>query len=252
MLCYNQRKRQGMKEVDMARFNGGTLEELFDDSGTMASRSAVRSEIEAASAAADGAELAMDERAAELDAAAFTCYECCKRLPIEMKTWEGPDYDGDLAAFCIDCYAAEIAEGELAHDRERCIDQIVPDPHPNVFACNWHELIEARADQTRLNRYASDWDLTADLARAAALRIVPDAATILVRLLGRPNKRAAGKAAQAIVEGVKIRREGDALHIASQSEAGREWVVTSQGCGCRASGHCWHCEVHQVIVGGVG
>jgi hypothetical protein len=70
----------------MARFTG-TLEDLFDDKyAPQSQRAAVRADVEAASVAADGAELALEEHAAELDVGA---------------------------------------------DR------------PNVFACNWHELVEA-------------------------------------------------------------------------------------------------------------
>jgi hypothetical protein len=119
---------------------------------------------------------------------------------------------------------------------------------PNVFRANWHELAEARADEARLDRFASEWDLMADRARAAALRVVPDASTILARLLTRRNKKAAGRAAMAVVEGIGFRREGDALIVASQSEA-RDWTVTAHGCNCRARGECFHGELYAVTVG---
>lgn len=232
----------------MARFNGGTLEELFDDDSTPQSRAAVRAEIEAASVAADGAALAFEAHADEMDVEAErdVCYSCQRLVSPETLGRFGVDSEGDDVAICLDCYAAEIAEGELAYDRERCIERGVPDPAPNVFRANWRELVEARADAEALALVAAEWDLMADRARATML---PTPETILARLLGRPNKRAAGKAAQAVVEGVQIRREGDALVIASQSDAGREWRVDANGCGCRAVGSCWHGEVFAVTVG---
>jgi hypothetical protein len=279
----------------MARFTG-TLEDLFDDA-PQTQRAAVRADVEAASVAADGAALALEQDAQERDdeaedygicdeptdngvcGARFTlpadaaavsycptcgssaiiehrataseadaCYECQRAVGVANFGRFGVCTEqGDRVIVCASCYAAEIAEGELAYDRERCIERDVPNPAPNVFKANWHELIEAQADPT-LDAFASDWDLMADRSRAIMARTLPTHETILGRLLTRRNKKAAGKAAQAVVEGVRIRRNGDALVIASQSES-REWTVNANGCNCRARSECFHGELYAVTVG---
>lgn len=215
----------------MARFNGGTLEDLFDDS-TPQTRAAVCAKIDAASVAADGDALAFEAHADEMDAEADRDADICDGCGCVVTDNVGDFFtrEDGMIVVCADC--AQFDD--------------TPNPAPNMFACNWHELVEAQADPT-LVAFADDWDLMVDRSRAIMARTLPAPETILARLLTRRNKKAAGKAAQAVVEGVRIRREGDALIVASQSEA-RDWTVTARGCNCRATGACWHGEMFAVTV----
>jgi hypothetical protein len=262
----------------MSRFaDDASIDELFEAKfyggpAFAAQAAAFRDELEAASIAADGEALALEARAAErcgkralgdqFDAANVAAIQAELARPDGF----GPGWVDRLADSAGACPACPACGNEdTAPDADASVwcfecgtglKYPVGDSAPSPFPCEWRDAIAHRADADDLALVALQWDAMAERERRRARiraiqeRTLPDRAAILARLLDSPNPKAAGRAASAIVEGVAIRRERDALVIGSKTDAGREWTVTAEGCGCRASGHCWHQEVYRAVFGG--
>ena len=54
------------------------------------------------------------------------------------------------------------------------------------------------------------------------------------------DRKPYARAAEAVVNGLAMTRDGDALHIASQSEPNKTHTVDINGCSCKARSTCFH------------
>ena len=63
------------------------------------------------------------------------------------------------------------------------------------------------------------------------------------------DRKPYARAAAAVVEGIEMTRDADGLHVASQSEAGKQHTVNHHGCNCKARGVCLHTALWEALVG---